>query len=222
LDLALLIDAQNQRSIGRVEIETDDIANLLEEQGIGRQLEGLGAVRLKAEGLPDAMDRGRRVPDGLSHGTQRPVRRVGRPRFQRHANRLRDLLIANLARGARARLIVKTVKMMNRKSTPPLPHCVFAGVDLVANGLVLQTVRSRKDDPRSSRQSLPRLLRTSQTQKLNPLSLAQCDRNSRLPHPTTPSSQDNRGYFSIRTLAWLQASAAARGTAGLTALRDLP
>jgi hypothetical protein len=76
LDLALLIDAQNQRSIGRVEIETDDIANLLDEQGIGRQLEGLGAVRLKAEGLPDAMDRGRRVPDGLSHGTQRPVRRV--------------------------------------------------------------------------------------------------------------------------------------------------
>jgi hypothetical protein len=36
LDLALLVDRENQRLIGRVEIETDDIGDLLVKIGIAR------------------------------------------------------------------------------------------------------------------------------------------------------------------------------------------
>ena len=51
LDLALLVDRENQRLVRRIEIETDDIAHLLDVLVI-RQLEGLHQVRLEAVRLP--------------------------------------------------------------------------------------------------------------------------------------------------------------------------
>jgi hypothetical protein len=41
LDLALLVDAENQRPSWRGQIKPDDIAHLIDEQRIGGQLEGL-------------------------------------------------------------------------------------------------------------------------------------------------------------------------------------
>jgi hypothetical protein len=38
LNLRFLIDAEHQRTIRRVEIEADDVADLLDEQRVGRQL----------------------------------------------------------------------------------------------------------------------------------------------------------------------------------------
>jgi hypothetical protein len=58
LDLALLVDAQDQRMLGGRHVEPDNIAHLLHEQGIGRKLEAFRAVRLQAKGFPDAMDVG--------------------------------------------------------------------------------------------------------------------------------------------------------------------
>ena len=56
LDLALFVDTENQGTIRRRQIQTDDVADLLHEEGIARQLEGLRAMRLQAEGPPDAMN----------------------------------------------------------------------------------------------------------------------------------------------------------------------
>jgi hypothetical protein len=55
LDLRFLIDAQHQPVVRRVEIEADDIAHRVNEEGIGRQLEGFAAVRLQRKRPPDAM-----------------------------------------------------------------------------------------------------------------------------------------------------------------------
>ena len=41
LDLALFIDTQYQRAIGRVQVEADDIAHLVDEQRIAAQFKGL-------------------------------------------------------------------------------------------------------------------------------------------------------------------------------------
>ena len=41
LDLALFVDTENQGTIRRRQIQTDDVADLLHEEGIARQLEGL-------------------------------------------------------------------------------------------------------------------------------------------------------------------------------------
>ena len=69
LDLGLLIHAQHQGALGRVEVETDDVADLLHEQWVGGELEGLGAMRLQAEGAPDPRDRGLGEPGLAGHRT---------------------------------------------------------------------------------------------------------------------------------------------------------
>jgi len=38
---------------GRIQVQSDDIVDFLHEQRIGRELEGIGQVRLKVESLPD-------------------------------------------------------------------------------------------------------------------------------------------------------------------------
>jgi hypothetical protein len=53
----LLVHAQHHRTLGRVVIQPDDIDDLLDKQRIGRQLEGVGQVRLEAEVPPDPPDR---------------------------------------------------------------------------------------------------------------------------------------------------------------------
>ena len=57
LDLALLVDAEHQRAVRRREIQAYDVADLVHEVRIAGELEGLRAVRLQAEGAPDAPDR---------------------------------------------------------------------------------------------------------------------------------------------------------------------
>ena len=93
LDLALLVDTEHQRALRRRQIEPNDIADLLHEERVRRQLERLGAVRLQAERTPDAPDRGMRQPGRLCHRAQRPVGRVGRGGGQRPLDHLGDPLV---------------------------------------------------------------------------------------------------------------------------------
>src|SRR5215472_5359556 len=81
----------------------------LHEQRIGGELEGLDAVRLQPKGAPDAMHGRRRMANLPGHGPQAPVRRTFRERLQRLADRGCDLVVANLARRARSRLVIETI-----------------------------------------------------------------------------------------------------------------
>ena len=47
LNLRLLIDRQDHGVVGRVQVETDHIAHLFDEEWIGGELETLAAVRLQ-------------------------------------------------------------------------------------------------------------------------------------------------------------------------------
>src|SRR6267378_8707939 len=47
LYLALLINTQHQRMIRRIEVQADDVAHLLDEERVARELEALRAVRLQ-------------------------------------------------------------------------------------------------------------------------------------------------------------------------------
>src|ERR1035437_2633473 len=42
LDLALLVDTTHDRPLGWIEVQANDVANLLDEEGVGRELEALG------------------------------------------------------------------------------------------------------------------------------------------------------------------------------------
>ena len=73
LDLALLVDAEHQRAVGRRQVEPDDVAHLVDEQRIARQLERLRAMRLQPEGRPDPADRRVREAGRAGHRADRPV-----------------------------------------------------------------------------------------------------------------------------------------------------
>src|SRR5215831_5487021 len=46
LNLAFLVHTEDQRMVGWIHVETDDIPHFLNEQRVGRELEGLAAMRL--------------------------------------------------------------------------------------------------------------------------------------------------------------------------------
>ena len=83
LDLGLLIDAQHDGALGRVEIQADDVADLVDEQRVLGQLPRLGAVRLQPERTPDPGDRGLVEPDLGGHRPRRPMPGVPRTALQR-------------------------------------------------------------------------------------------------------------------------------------------
>lgn len=57
LDLAFLIDTEDKGSVRWGQVKADDIADLVDEQRVARQLECLAAVRLQAERRPHSADR---------------------------------------------------------------------------------------------------------------------------------------------------------------------
>ena len=58
-------------------LASDDIADLLGEEGVGGELDVLRPVGLKVERPPAAVDRGLRPPRGFLHGPAAPVRAAG-------------------------------------------------------------------------------------------------------------------------------------------------
>ena len=78
LDLALFVDAQHHRVVRGVEVEPDDVAYLLDEERVGRQLEVLVPVRLQAEQLEPALHGALRDPAVRGHRAHAPVRPRGR------------------------------------------------------------------------------------------------------------------------------------------------
>ena len=91
LHLTLLIHAQNDRRLRRVQVQTDHVVDLLHEQRIGGQLERLAAVWLYPERPPDPPDRRLRQPRPRGHLAPGPVRRVLRNGLQRRDQHLLDL-----------------------------------------------------------------------------------------------------------------------------------
>src|SRR5215218_3778911 len=74
LNLALFIDAQHERMLRRIEIETDDIDDFLGEVRIVRKLESLGAMRLQTIRFPHALHETVRHVQMLRERARAPVR----------------------------------------------------------------------------------------------------------------------------------------------------
>ena len=78
LDLALLVDRDDHRVLGRVHVEADNVLDLLGELGIVGALEGANAVRLQPMRLPQALNGAQADADRFRHGAAGPMRRVAR------------------------------------------------------------------------------------------------------------------------------------------------
>lgn len=121
LHLVLFIQAQNDCVFRRIQIQPHDVAHLLDEKRIVRELEMPLAVRVQPERLSDAVHgrfRQSRLARDLPNA---PVRTFFRLRLQRPANQLSHALVADRTSTAGAQLVVQPVHIPVQES-PPLAH----------------------------------------------------------------------------------------------------
>lgn len=88
---------EHHRVFGRIHIQADDVAHLVDQQRIARQLECLAPMRLQVEGAPDLLNRRAAQPAGLGHAPATPVGGAPRQVFQGPHDYLLTLLIADPA-----------------------------------------------------------------------------------------------------------------------------
>ena len=123
LDLALLINREDQRLIRQIEIETDNVLDLGHEVGITGQLEGPRQMRLEPVRLPDFLHRGGRNPGPRAHRAHAPLRGVGRLFVQRQIDHPFDFprrkrLAARRTRG----VLQKSVHTLGGVASAPAPY----------------------------------------------------------------------------------------------------
>ena len=104
--------------VRRVQVETHDITDFLNEERITGELEVLGAMRLNGKRLEDAMDSRLRESIRIGGLTNTPVAACWRLVLQSAAEQQSYLLIRYRARPARSEFIVKT----KRRSTKRWRH----------------------------------------------------------------------------------------------------
>ena len=83
LDLALLVDREDDGMGGRIDVEADDVLELLGELRVVRQLEGPDAVRRELVGLQDALHRAQADAGRLGQHPAGPVGGFARRRPER-------------------------------------------------------------------------------------------------------------------------------------------
>ena len=150
LNLRLLVDAQHHGMGGRTEIEPHDVADLFDEQRVGRELERFGSVRLQPERAPDSADRVGGQPHLTSHRPAAPVRLASRSRLERMAHHLLDLRIGHLARCSRSRLVEQAIQPPSQKPIAVLLRRRPTDAQRVCDGRVAQPVGRGKHDARSA------------------------------------------------------------------------
>ena len=155
LDLGLLVDAEHDRALGRVEIEPDDVVDLVDEQRVFGEFEGVLAMRLEPERSPDPRHRRLREPDLCGHRPRRPVRRVLRRRLKRLGDHRIDLVVGDRPRPPRPRLVGQPVKPVLGEPAAPLGDHAARHAQL-ASQLSVRSVAigHRQHDPRPQRKRL--------------------------------------------------------------------
>src|SRR5665213_1189706 len=208
LDRGLLVHAEHERSFGWIDVKPHNITDFLHELRIRRELERLDQMRLESERPPDPADGRLTHARFLSHRTRRPVRGILRRLLQRlHDDRL-DRVITDLARGARAGVVVEAIEPMRHEPIPPLAHGVTTDTKASANFDVVAPFGARQHDATSRGQSLRTLRATRPTFEGLALLVAQYESDwlrSLRSHRCLPSSsitmgtREPRGKFLRRT-----------------------
>ena len=78
LDLALLVDGDDDGVLGRVHVEANDVLDLVDELRIGGALERAQAVGLQSMRFPQTLNGAQAHAHGFGHGAAGPVRDLSR------------------------------------------------------------------------------------------------------------------------------------------------
>ena len=149
LDLALLVAAEHQGVLGRIQVQPHDIDQLVLEARIARDLEASAQVRLQAVALPDAAHGRSARAQVLGQRAGAPVRGVGRLLMQGDVHDAR-LHLGRDRRGASRtwRVLAKGIDAAVREALPPQRHLAAIEADLDGDVLVLQAPGGQQNDLR--------------------------------------------------------------------------
>lgn len=154
LDLRLLVDAQDQRSLRRSQVQAHDVADFLDEERIAGKFEGLRPMRFEAECAPDSSDGHVAHADALGHGARAPMRgRLGLT-LERGRDGAFDLSVADLAWGTRTGLFQEPVDALLLEASAPLANSQPIAADGAGDLAVMSALGAPKDDPCALRQRL--------------------------------------------------------------------
>ncbi len=92
LDLALFVNTEDQRLVGRIEVEADHVLHLGRKVLVARKFESLDLMRLEPVCLPYPLNTAVRDTCRPRHAAQAPMGRIRRLLVQRHVHNLLYLL----------------------------------------------------------------------------------------------------------------------------------
>lgn len=147
LDLALLVNRQHDGMGRRIDIETDDVAQLVDELRIVGELELSPAVRCEAVRLPDAAHRAGADAGGTCHGVRRPVRRLARRVGQRQRHHALGHIRPEWGDARGARLVTQqAINAFFGEARLPAPHAGLGRACLPHDLDGADTVGAQQDD----------------------------------------------------------------------------
>lgn len=149
LDLAFLVDGQDDGVVGWSNVEANDIAELADEIGIVGELELSVAVGLQAMGSPDAADRAFADARRRGHYRRRPMGRLDRRVGQRQCHHPLGHFGPQRRDARRARLVAKkTINAFFHKPLLPAPNTRLGLVGPTHDFRRADTVGAQKNDGR--------------------------------------------------------------------------
>ena len=133
-------------------VEADDVADLVDEQRVGGQLEGLGAVRLQPEGAPDPAHRRAAHPEWAAIEARDQCVASRGVVLERVGDHPLDLLVGDLSAGRRGG-VRRPARRAGRPRTAPATCPPWPGHPQLRGHLgVGGPVRAGQHDPRPQRQ----------------------------------------------------------------------
>ena len=177
LNLALFIDAENQRFVRGIEIEPDHILDLAGKVLVARDLERLDEMRFQPVRSPDPLDAAQGDAGRRRHAATAPLGRVRRFLVQRHVHHSLDRLGRQRldARGP-GRILQKPLDPLGHMASAPTSNRQQALAYRSRNRFRRQPIVCQKHDLRSPNHLLGRV--PVPDQSLQSLAISAADRNS--------------------------------------------
>ena len=154
LDLAFLVDAQDQGLVWRVEIKADHIVELFDKTFVAAELESLGQMRLEAVSIPNTLNRHPADALRLGHSADAPVSGASWCRVQSGLHHCPHFFLGDTWDTAWPRgIFLQSFQTKGKKSFPPQLHGRSGNRQRLRDVLAWDTLRCHYDNLRTLNQS---------------------------------------------------------------------